>query len=103
MSTSEQRFKAYSDCLIACENCIKTCEINGYIRCLELCRECSELCTLGLRLEAQLAQSVLPFFNLCKKICILCSEECIKHASMHKSCENCFYACKMLLQPELYY
>lgn len=102
MSTSEQRFKAYSNCLLACEQCIKDCLINGYIRCLELCRECSELCTLGLRLEAQNAKSALLFFDLCKKMCELCSEECLTH-SMHKSCKNCFYTCKMLLHPELYY
>jgi len=103
MSTSEQRYRAYSTCLIACENCITECKMNNYMRCLELCRELSELCSLGLRLEAQHANSIAPFFTLCKNMSILCAEECIQYVDMHKSCEECFYSCKMLLQPEFYY
>ena len=99
--SSRKRFQAYASCIVACEECIKICIENGYTRCMELCRECSELCTLGMRLELQDAESVLDFYNVCKKLCVLCAEECLQHKN--KSCINCFQACKMLMNPEIYF
>jgi hypothetical protein len=103
MSTSKQRIRAYFQCVIACEMCIKDCTNDRLIRCLELCRECSELCTLGMRLESQFAISSQGYYEFCKQICMLCSEECLKYATIHSSCNNCYQACKMMLRPELFY
>ena len=95
--SNSMRYKLYESCMLAFEACIPYCAMNGYTRCLQLCKECSELCSLGMRLEAQNAVSAIHFFNLCKEICVLCANECLIHATLHKSCMRCYMACKSMI------
>ena len=103
MSTSAQRIQAYSVCLLACEACIADCIRHGYKNCLLLCRECAELCAMGVRLEAQHAQSSVLFHDMCKRICSMCSDECSMYSYLHSNCQECMMACKMVLRPELFF
>lgn len=91
------RIKIYALCHISCESSISVCIRERLERCLELCRECSEVCSMGIRFEAQGAITA-PFMNeLIKMVCSYCADECEKYPRI-RELKDCADACRILLQ-----
>jgi hypothetical protein len=80
--------------LITCESYSTDCIASGNKECIALCRDCAAICALCARFEARGSRFGQDLHALCAKICEICSEECLKHASHHDSCKACAEACK---------
>jgi hypothetical protein len=93
----------YEDCIEACHQCMEACEhcataclhepiIKPMVRCIELNRSCSDICSLAMREMSRSSFFAERVCQLCAEACEACAEECSRHSMEH--CQACAEACR---------
>ena len=100
-------------CIDACFDCAQSCtacadadlgedDIGMLIRCIRLCLDCGDVCTAtGSILSRQTAfepQLARPVVQACAQACLICREECERHADHHEHCRVCADSCRQCEQ-----
>ena len=84
------------DCAITCNMCYNAClneeDVTMMVRCIELDRECSDICSLTATILARDSENKERYLMICADICDACAEECSKHD--HEHCRKCAEECK---------
>lgn len=102
-----------ASCAQVCTSCADAClaepMVADLVRCIRLNLDCADVChatgqvlTRQTTTEAALWRDLV---NACRTACIICAEECDRHADMHEHCRicadhcrECARACDSLLQ-----
>lgn len=95
-------------CLDACISCAQTCLICADAcmaedmvadlrQCIRLNLDCADTCTVAAKLGARRTGSneivIRQAMELCAVACMVCGEECARHADKHEHCRICAEEC----------
>lgn len=93
---------AVLDCGQTCTACADAClgepAVAGLVNCIRLNLDCADICEITARVlsrrteaDGQLTRAVL---DACIQSCVICGDECDRHADEHAHCRVCADACR---------
>lgn len=94
--------EACHDCEAACTSCadadLAEPDVQGMIRCIRLCLDCADVCDTTARVVTRQTEADLGLIRsvveACVAACVVCREECEKHAAHHEHCRICAEVCR---------
>jgi hypothetical protein len=68
------------------------------VRCIRLCVDCADACDATGRIVARQTapdlRLIRAMVEACDVACLVCAEECDRHAAHHEHCRLCAEACR---------
>lgn len=87
---------ACNRCAQACDECLNSClkepDVQARVRCIQILRDCSDICTLSARYMSRGSQFAPTLCRLCADICEACAAECARFQDHH--CQECARYCR---------
>ena len=93
-------------CAQACTSCADAClgepMVQQLTQCIRLNLDCADICSatgsVSTRRSGSNQESIRSMLRACADICVLCGEECRRHAAAHAHCRICADACMACAQ-----
>jgi hypothetical protein len=94
--------EACYDCEAACASCadadLAEPDVQEMVRCIRLCLDCADVCETTGRVVTRQSEAdlglVRSVVGACVVACVVCREECEKHAAHHEHCRICVEVCR---------
>jgi hypothetical protein len=88
-------------CAQACTSCADAClgepMAQELTQCIRLNLDCADICgatgSVSTRRSGSNEETLGDMLRACARICVLCAEECRRHAAIHAHCRICADAC----------
>lgn len=104
-STNDILIRCIEDCFAcaqACTSCADAClgeeMVSDLTQCVRACLDCADVClaagTIGTRRTGSNETLIARMLEVCEEACMLCAEECERHAQMHEHCRICAEVCR---------
>jgi hypothetical protein len=96
-------------CIDACLDCTASCtgcsdadlaenDVRDLVRCIRLCLDCADACDATGRIVTRQTEPDLGLIRAmveaCATACLVCAEECDRHAAHHEHCRLCAEVCR---------
>jgi hypothetical protein len=100
-------------CIDACLDCVASCtscadadlaeeDVGEMVRCIRLCLDCADACDATGRIVARQTAAdprlTRAMLEACSVACLVCAEECDRHAAQHEHCRLCAEVCRRCKQ-----
>ena len=93
-------------CAQACTSCADAClgepMVQQLIQCIRLNLDCADIsaatASIATRRSGSNEPTIRSMLQACADICVLCGEECRRHAAVHTHCRICADACMTCAQ-----
>jgi hypothetical protein len=100
-------------CIEECYSCAQVCtscadaslaedDVQDLRQCIRLDLDCADICNTTGRVATRRTGSdeeiIRRMLDICAAACLLCGEECQRHASHHEHCRICAEACQRCKQ-----
>jgi hypothetical protein len=93
--------EASYSCAQACTSCADAClgepMVQQLTQCIRLNLDCADICaatgSVATRRSGSNDETIRNMLRTCADICVLCAEECRRHAAVHAHCRLCADAC----------
>jgi hypothetical protein len=94
------------ECAASCTACADAClsekDMQDLVRCIRLCLDCADACDatgrIATRQTAPAVRLIRVIIESCAVACLICAEECQRHAAHHEHCRICEEACRRCKQ-----
>jgi hypothetical protein len=94
------------ECVVSCTSCadadLAEEDVRGMVRCIRLCLDCADVCdSTGRIVNRQTAPDlrlIRAIVEACAVACLVCAEECDRHAAHHEHCRVCAEVCRRCKQ-----
>jgi hypothetical protein len=94
------------ECAASCTACADAClgekDLPELVRCIRLCLDCADVCDatgrIVTRQTAPAVRLIRVIVESCAVACLVCAEECQRHAAHHEHCRICEEACRRCKQ-----
>jgi hypothetical protein len=93
-------------CAQACTSCADAClgesMVQQLTQCIRLNLDCADICaatgSVATRRSGANEETIMNMLKACAGVCILCGQECRRHAAAHEHCRICADACMACAQ-----
>ena len=90
------------DCVVSCTSCadadLAENDVREMVRCIRLCLDCADACDATGRIVTRQTEADLRLISAiveaCATACLVCAEECERHAAHHEHCRACAEVCR---------
>jgi hypothetical protein len=90
------------DCVVSCTSCadadLAENDVREMVRCIRLCLDCADACDATGRIVTRQTEPDLRLISAiveaCATACLVCAEECERHAAHHEHCRACAEVCR---------
>jgi hypothetical protein len=94
------------DCVASCTSCadadLAEEDVREMVRCIRLCLDCADACGATSRIVTRQTATdlrlVRAIVEACAVACLVCAEECDRHAAHHEHCRLCAEVCRRCKQ-----
>jgi hypothetical protein len=94
------------DCAASCTSCadadLAESDVSELVRCIRVCLDCADACDATGRIVARQTEPDLhlirAIIEACAAACLVCAEECERHAAHHEHCRACAEVCRRCKQ-----